>query len=208
VVPQFTSNQEKIWIENQVDPKFNALLRPGVAFPTTNPIVTAMVDNFLPRYFTINGRSGFDLSHGADVVIKNYIGEPTLIRCMNAGLAHHSNHIHGNHVLEMAHADLDQFSSSYLKPSIEVNIYELDVWAMWPMQRIDLLLPLEVPPDIPIFPAVQEPFPLRYVMHCHCEMSQTAAGGNYPQGLVTHWEILGPLGGRATATTSTASTAG
>jgi hypothetical protein len=29
-------------------------------------------------------------------------------------------------------------------------------------------------------------------MHCHIEMSQTAAGGNYPQGLVTDWQMLGP----------------
>jgi hypothetical protein len=24
------------------------------------------------------------------------------------------------------------------------------------------------------------------------EMSQTAGGGNYPQGLITHWEMVGP----------------
>jgi hypothetical protein len=30
-------------------------------------------------------------------------------------------------------------------------------------------------------------------MHCHTEMSQTAGGGNYPQGLVTDWELTGPL---------------
>jgi hypothetical protein len=30
-------------------------------------------------------------------------------------------------------------------------------------------------------------------MHCHTEMSQTAAGGNYPMGLVTHWEMTGAL---------------
>jgi hypothetical protein len=39
----------------------------------------------------------------------------------------------------------------------------------------------------------EEPWPLRYVMHCHCEMSQTAGGGNYPMGAVTHWEMTGPL---------------
>jgi hypothetical protein len=33
-------------------------------------------------------------------------------------------------------------------------------------------------------------------MHCHTEMSQTAAGGNYPQGMATHFEILGGVGGR------------
>jgi hypothetical protein len=38
------------------------------------------------------------------------------------------------------------------------------------------------------------------VMHCHCEMSQTAAGGNYPQGLVTHWQIEGGFGQRPSET--------
>jgi hypothetical protein len=82
------------------------------------------------------------------------------------------------------------------------------------MDRRDVLLPFEIPPDIPYRTPVgsaqpgetqfermvkgqtQEPFPLRYVMHDHNEISQTAAGGNYPQGLVTHFEIMGGLGKR------------
>ena len=35
--------------------------------------------------------------------------------------------------------------------------------------------------------------PIEYPMHCHMEPSQTAAGGNYPGGLVTHWAITGDL---------------
>jgi len=34
---------------------------------------------------------------------------------------------------------------------------------------------------------------MRYVTHCHTEMSNTAGGGNYPQGIVTHWEMTEPL---------------
>jgi hypothetical protein len=30
-------------------------------------------------------------------------------------------------------------------------------------------------------------------MHDHNEISNTAAGGNYPHGLSTHWEISGPI---------------
>jgi hypothetical protein len=37
--------------------------------------------------------------------------------------------------------------------------------------------------------------PLTYPMHGHDELSQTAAGGNYPQGMVTTWEITGDLDG-------------
>ena len=49
------------------------------------------------------------------------------------------------------------------------------------------------PDEIPLeaWPPREEKFPLYYPMHCHIEMSQTAAGGNYPQGMITHWEMLG-----------------
>lgn len=56
-----------------------------------------------------------------------------------------------------------------------------------------MILPFERPPDVPVWPPREEPFPLKYVMHCHTEMSQTAGGGNYPQGLVTHWTMTSPI---------------
>jgi len=62
---------------------------------------------------------------------------------------------------------------------------------MPPMARKDMLLPFVKPFDAPVWPPIEEKFPMRYVMHCHCEMSNTAGGGNYPQGMVTHWEMLG-----------------
>jgi hypothetical protein len=210
------SNQEKIWVLSQVDPRFNALVTPGQPIKSAPALTANVVENFQPRYFTINNRSGYDLHRGDDVVIRNYIGEPTLIRAVNVGLCHHATHIHGNHPMNLAHVehpDLYDGSPNYGRMTVCDNIYEVDTWAMWPMQRNDLLLPLEAPPDIPYDVPVlggrrsqwtrmvngqaQEPFPLRYVMHCHCEMSQTASGGNYPQGMVTHWEILGGVGGRA-----------
>jgi tRNA(Arg) A34 adenosine deaminase TadA len=81
------------------------------------------------------------------------------------------------------------------------NILERDGWSLRPLDRKDMLLPFEVPKDIPpaVWPPREEPFPLRYAMHCHTEMSQTAGGGNYPQGLVTHWELLGPTRPTTTA---------
>ena len=209
---QAYSNQEKIWVFNQVDPRFNALIRPtGMTASTMTTGAAQILDNFTPRYFTINGRSGYDLTTGEDVVCSNWIGEPTLIRTMNVGLAHQATHIHGNHLLELAHSAVARDGFQFLTGShrdsiagevvLHETILERDVWPTAPMQARDMLLPYEVPPDIPnwnVFASGtnQEPFPLKYVMHCHCEMSQTAAGGNYPQGAVTHWEVMGPLGGR------------
>lgn len=209
------SNQEKIWVLSEVDPRYNALVQPGAPLASNPGLTSDVVGNWTPRYFTMLNRSGFDLHDGDDVCPANYIGEPTLLRLVNAGLAHHAPHIHGNHVMRLSQANLDPESGDWGKVEVASNIFEVDTWAMWPMDRRDVLLPFEVPPDIPWLafadhPATpqfermvrgqaQEPFPLRYVMHDHVEMSQTAAGGNYPQGMVTHWEILGGVGGRSAA---------
>jgi FtsP/CotA-like multicopper oxidase with cupredoxin domain len=163
-----------VWMFCQTDPRLNARVAAGEKY------------DFVPRYFTINGLSGFDIHHDAATIPRGYVGQPTLIRVMNAGLAFHSPHIHGNHVIELTHANPDG------TVRILSNLYEIDVWQMPPMQRTDVLLPFEKPPDIVVWPPVEEPFPLRYPMHCHNEISQTAGGGNYPQGLVAHWELLGP----------------
>ncbi len=200
------SIQDRIWVLNQVDPRFNALVVPGQAIRSDAALTADMVSAWRPRYFQINNRSGFDLSEGEDVVIKNYLGEPTLIRVVNAGLCYHSNHIHGNHVFELTEVELARSSPDFGKNRVRNNIFERDVWSMQPGQRKDVLLPLEIPPDIPLAQRVkllagtgQEKLPQKYVMHCHCEMSNTAGGGNYPQGMVTHWELMGGVGGRKVA---------
>ncbi len=217
------SIQERIWLFSEVDPRFNALIRDdGIAASTMTATAASVIANWVPRYFTINGKSGFDLSEGEvaeTVVFKNYIGEPSLIRTMCAGLAHHATHIHGNHIIELSQSYLLPAASRLTFPvgnhrfgalgEVVVNddLWERDVWPTAPMQIRDVMLPFEVPPDIPNWTArangtANEPWPLRYVMHDHCEMGTTAAGGNYPQGAVTHWEILGPLGGRAVASSA------
>ena len=186
--------REKLWLFSQTDPLINAAV---AAKQTVDP--AKVVSTFLPRYFTINGLSGFDTavhggaahahSPGERIMASGRQGQPTLVRTMNAGLATHSVHIHGNHCMILTESNAS--GHNYL----ETNVYERDVWMLRPMHRIDVLLPFERPPDIPAaaWPMKEEPWPLRYVMHCHCEMSQTAGGGNYPMGQVTHWEMTGPL---------------
>ncbi|MXO49188.1 multicopper oxidase domain-containing protein [Erythrobacter vulgaris] len=189
--------REKLWIFSQVDPTLNERVAAGeLVDPASIP------DNFLPRYFTINGLSGFDTANhhledgnaahdgrAGRIMPSGKQGEPCLLRCINAGLATHACHIHGNHCFELARSDYK------FRTEISSNIYEHDTWELLPLQRAELLLPFERPPDIPLdrWPPVEEPFPLRYVMHCHFELSQTAGGGNYPQGAVTHWQMTDPL---------------
>ena len=186
--------REKLWVFTQIDPSLNQRVAAGEQIDAG--IVAA---NFLPRYFTINGLSGFDTAvhQGMDqgheraqrIMPSGKQGQPCLLRTMNAGLANHAVHVHGNHCFELAESQRDG------RNHVSSNIYEHDTWFLRPLQRIDTLLPFERPPDIPdgCWPPRDEPFPLRYVMHCHFELSQTAGGGNYPQGAVTHWEMTAPL---------------
>ena len=52
-----------------------------------------------PRYFTISGQSGH-FSHNTPFITPFMrVGEPTLVRVLNAGLWTHCNHIHANHTL-------------------------------------------------------------------------------------------------------------
>lgn len=187
-------NREKLWLFSQTDPLLNAAVAAG---QSVNPATIAAT--FLPRYFTINGLSGYDTALHGDthsvgspaerIMPSGRQGQPCVIRTMNAGLATHSVHIHGNACMMLAD------SAPTGEQTIRRNLLERDAWMLRPMERIDMLLPFERPPDIPLaaWPPKEEPWPLRYVMHCHCEMSQTAGGGNYPQGAVTHWEMTGPL---------------
>ena len=191
--------REKLWLFSQTDPKLNARIRAGEA---VNP--DSVVANFLPRYFTINGLSGFDASHihvdhshgsssAARIIPTGKQGEPCLIRTMNAGLATHSVHLHGNHC--MTCSESDESGANFR----ETHVYERDTWLLAPLARIDVILPFERPSDIPRgkgrWPPREEDFPLKYVMHCHTEMSQTAGGGNYPQGATTHWAMTDAITG-------------
>ena len=73
-----------------------------------------------------------------------------LIRCLNAGLAAHSPHIHGNHVYELInqlHADLQL--------RLAENVLELDTWELQPLVIKDMLHAYRKPPDI--FPWPPDP---------------------------------------------------
>lgn len=176
--------RERVWVMNQVDPRWCARAQAGEAIDPD-----AFKADFKPRYFTMNGLSGYDAAHDARTVPHGHIGEPFLLRCLNAGLAWHSPHIHGNHVFEVG-LNYGRLGN----PSTPVaNVMEIDTWAMSPGAIGDYLLPFRKPPDIPPqkWPPVQEKFPLSYPMHCHNEISQTSGGGSYPMGLVCDWVIEG-----------------
>ncbi len=164
--------QQYVWIFNDVDPVWHEELRLGNT-PTTD---------FIPRYFTINGRTSRPPGHpehgdpnidsmaNPDTKVRGSIGDRALIRIFNAGLCCHSLHWHGNHV-EWLTRNGQQRPDVWKKDSI---FLENNLGAM------DVIYPFEPPPDA--FPPVTTGM---YPMHLHDEQTQTAGGGNYLFGAMT-----------------------
>ena len=186
-----TNPRDLVWVVSEIDAALSRRIADGDYVDGS-----VWTSSFTPDYFMINCASGFDTSRHEDlpdtkyadaglIEPEGYEGQPAMIRTLNAGLCTHSLHIHGNDVYQLTE------TNAAGAVVFHDNIFALDVWDMPPMQRKDILLPFQRPLDAPVWPPRQEPFPMRYVMHCHCEMANTAGGGNYPQGLVTHWEMLG-----------------
>lgn len=172
----------KCWVFSEVIPDLNKALERNEAVT-----LNTLLYQYRPRYFTMNSLSGYDAAHDESCAPAGYLGEPVILRTMNVGICTHGPHIHGNHVFGLSETAPD---GKVVKCA---NILEFDTWMLKPMCRKDVLLPFVKPDEIPIeaWPPREEKFPLYYPMHCHIEMSQTAAGGNYPQGMITHWEMLG-----------------
>lgn len=180
-----------IWLFSAIDPKLHAAIQAGQSFTPDEFLLQAQ-----PRYFTINGRGGYFSAHDPQIAPHGMLGEPGLIRILNAGLVSFSPHIHGNHCYELR-------TTSPNGITMPDNVHMVDTSRMWQCRTLDWLLPFEMPPDIPkraeCWPPREElamvltvPMnPLVYPMHCHCEMSQSANGGNYAAGLITHWSITG-----------------
>ena len=190
----------RIWMFNSVDPRFNGMAERGEKIDAMQ-----FVDEYLPRYFTINGMSGAFASHDHSVVPSGRIGQPLLIRIMDTGMNADSPHIHGNHVYVTAQRGVDG------KLEVRENVLLVDTFTDEVARCMDWLLPFIRPPDIPgderkpLRELIPEELsltlggvgqsPLAFPMHGHNEQSQSAAGGNYPQGMVTHWEITGDVDG-------------
>lgn len=186
--------RSRIWLFTQVDPRFNN--RVNAEEPITPAFIADISQNFLPRYFFTSGKSGAFSSTDPDIAPEGNIGEPHLIRILQAGIQTQSPHIHANHVYVTA-----------VNRAVQKNVVHIDTFTMSPLDTVDWLLPFVRPPDIPgpdiplrfLIPEelatvlITPQSPLMYPMHGHTEIDQTAAGGNYPQGMITHFIITGDL---------------
>jgi hypothetical protein len=94
--------------------------------------------NRKPHFFTINGQSGFFAHHNATITPMHRIGEPALVRILNAGLMAHSMHLHANHFYVTAVNNVPQ-----------ENVLWLDVFSLHAMEHLDYTIPFMRPPDVP-----------------------------------------------------------
>lgn len=164
--------KQLFWLFHDIDPTWNDRLSRGLT-PNTA---------YVPRYFTVNGLGGrppgapgsgdptVDAMIAPGIALHGSIGDRTLLRVLNAGMADQSLHVHGNHLEWLT-------ENGKIRPDVwEKDIIYLD------RNRggFDAIYPFDVPPDS--WPPVTQ---ATYPMHLHSEMSQTAAGGFYLFGAIT-----------------------
>jgi hypothetical protein len=100
--------------------------------------------NAIPQYFTISGQSGHFSHNSPYICPNNRVGEPVLIRILNAGLWSHSMHIHANHVYITYAKNVPSMPNGVQENPIWVDVFTLD-----PLSIVDYTLPYMRPPDVP-----------------------------------------------------------
>jgi hypothetical protein len=94
--------------------------------------------NFKPEFFTINGHSGWFAAHNPTITPHHRVGEPAVIRIMNAGISMHSLHIHANHVYLTG-----------INGVVQENPIWMDTLTVHPLDVIEWAVPFTRPPDVP-----------------------------------------------------------
>lgn len=204
-----------LWLCHDVDPEWARIASRGQA---VNPASTPAV----PRYFTINGYSGFQSlavttddafnerreedtlpsGYPRETDVRNFSASPAqgairtgqLMRMVNAGIVDHQLHYHGNHVWTVRANGLDfPREGGRVSPDGDVILQHWeDTVQLEPLDRKESLLPVRRPPDVVEQVWNARTENWRYPMHA--EPSQTAAGGLYPGGLVADWVLAaGPV---------------
>ena len=201
-----------LWLCHDVDPNWARIASRG---QTVNPASTPAV----PRYFTLNGYSGFQSlavttnekfnelreqdtlpsGYPRETDVRNFSASPVqggvrtgqLMRMVNAGIVDHQLHYHGNHVWTVRANGYDfPRERGRVSPEGDVLLQHWeDTVQLEPLDRKESILPVRRPPDVVDPVWNARTGDWRYPMHCHAEPSQTAAGGLYPGGLVADWVL-------------------
>ena len=151
-VPSTPAFRQHIWLLHQASSVLFAEVgdyKPGADYPADQFVQSFLNDpyadtfntgvfNKKAEYFTVNGQSGH-FSHNNPFICPNHrVGEPTVIRVINAGLHSHSCHIHANHVFVLS-----------LDGKMMKNPWWVDTMTAHPLTGFDWLVPYMRPPDVP-----------------------------------------------------------
>lgn len=115
--------RQSVWVLHQASPNLFAAVgdyTPGLDYPASQFVEEFLHDTFHPQnanniaqFFTISGQSGH-FSHNNPYINPNFkVGEPVVIRMLNAGLWTHSMHFHANHFYILNVANAGQKAGSF-----------------------------------------------------------------------------------------------
>ncbi|MFB3886431.1 MAG: multicopper oxidase domain-containing protein [Thermodesulfobacteriota bacterium] len=142
--------RQYIWILHQASPNLFGDVgdyTPGQDFPAAQFVNRFLHDPFdpekptfnaIPQYFTINGQSGHFSTNSPYLTPMHRVGEPVVLRFLNAGFWTHSMHIHANHVFVIS-----------VNGQVQKNLLRIDTFDIHPLGAVDWLGPYIRPPDIP-----------------------------------------------------------
>ncbi len=140
--------RQYIWVLHQASPNLFAEvgnLPAGQIYPSADFVNAFLRDPFsptrnnrIPQYFTISGQSGHFAHNNPYNNPNNRVGEPVIVRILNAGLWTHSLHIHANHIYLLG-----------LNGVPQPSLLWIDVYTAKPMDVMEWLLPYMRPPDVP-----------------------------------------------------------
>jgi hypothetical protein len=221
--PPVEGFRQYVWVLHESSAALNNLVRalgPGQNYPAADFESKFQTDSaYKPRFFTISGKSGFFAHDDERITPHHRVGEPVVVRVLNAGLQTHSMHLHANHFYVLAH-------NRTVKKSVKRDVQFVDTFPAHSLDTVDWLVPFQRPPDIPniggiglpdpglptinggsTWPPLEEldisfpvpgisgrtvrQSPLHFPMHDHTEPSQTANGGNYPMGMISGIVFIG-----------------
>ncbi|MCX7948675.1 MAG: multicopper oxidase domain-containing protein [Treponemataceae bacterium] len=159
VTPHTMPFRQYVWLLHQASPRlFQEVgeLQPGRIFDRRDFVDRFLNDEFIatsddnrvppindrfnrkPHFFTINGQSGYFSHHNPYITPHHRVGEPVVIRVLNAGLWMHSLHIHAAHVFVIA-----------INGRVQNNPIWVDTFDIYPLGTFDWLVPFTRPPDVP-----------------------------------------------------------
>jgi FtsP/CotA-like multicopper oxidase with cupredoxin domain len=108
----------------------------------------------IPQHFSITGQQGHFCHNNPIITPMARVGEPVVVRVMNAGLMTHSMHLHANHFYVLAVDGIVQGNPNPTDPTLRFpGPIWIDTMTLNPFgersAQYDMLIPYMRPPDVP-----------------------------------------------------------